>query len=65
MHGVYWLPALDDEGPIDALDATARRAALHIRVKLLAASLRSLSDQVNATGTFLMSGDPARWTPRL
>ena len=23
MHGVYWLPALDDEGPLDALDPAA------------------------------------------
>ena len=44
IQGVYWLPALDAEGPIDALDAPARRQALHIRVKLLAAAMRVLSE---------------------
>ena len=56
VHGVYWLPALDDEGPLDALDAKARRAALHVRVRLLAATLRALTDHVGAHGTFLISG---------
>ena len=56
VHGVYWLPALDDEGPLDALDAKARRAALHIRVRLLAATLRALADHVGPHGTFLISG---------
>ena len=55
MHGVYWLSALDDEGPIGALDAAARRDALHLRVKLLAVAMRSLADHVNASGTFLMT----------
>jgi len=52
VDGVYWLPALDDEGPLGKLDAEARRKALHIRVKLLAATMRALTDE----RTFLISG---------
>jgi len=51
VQGVYWLPALDDEGPLAKLDEAARRDALHVRVKLLAATMRSLA----AEDTFLVS----------
>ena len=44
IHGVYWLPALDDEGALAALDANGRRDALHVRVKLLAATMRALPE---------------------
>ncbi len=54
IQGVYWLPALDDEGDIGALEAADWRQALHIRVKLLAATMRALADQVADTGTFLV-----------
>jgi acyl transferase domain-containing protein len=52
VSGVYWLPALDDEGSLVALDADARRHALHLRVKLLAATMRTLADEQ----TFLVAG---------
>ena len=52
VGGVYWLPALDDEGQLSALDAAARRQALHTRVKLLAATMRALPDE----HAFLVSG---------
>jgi hypothetical protein len=55
VHGVYWLPALDDEGPIGALDADARREALRVRVKLLAIAMRDLTDHIGPAGTFLVS----------
>jgi acyl transferase domain-containing protein/acyl carrier protein/NADP-dependent 3-hydroxy acid dehydrogenase YdfG len=45
VGGVYWLPALDDEGPLPGLDAGARKRALHVRVKLLAATMRALFDE--------------------
>ncbi len=44
INGVYWLPALDPEGPHSKLDARARKAALHTRVKLLAATMRAVPD---------------------
>ncbi len=49
IDGVFWLPALDVEAP--ELDAEARREALHVRVKLLAAAMRVLGP-----GAFLLSG---------
>ncbi|HUA43669.1 MAG TPA: SDR family NAD(P)-dependent oxidoreductase, partial [Solirubrobacteraceae bacterium] len=51
IQGVYWLPALDDEGPLGKLDADARKGALHVRVKLLAATMRRLAGEE----TFLVS----------
>jgi acyl transferase domain-containing protein/acyl carrier protein len=56
IQGVYWLAALDDEGPLGGLDARARRDALHVRVKLLAVTMRALADRVSGEGTFLVSG---------
>ncbi|MBI4944641.1 MAG: SDR family NAD(P)-dependent oxidoreductase [Actinobacteria bacterium] len=44
VHGVYWLPALDDEGPLDALDLAGWREALRRRVKTLHATMRRLFD---------------------
>ncbi|MGZ4664248.1 MAG: SDR family NAD(P)-dependent oxidoreductase [Frankiaceae bacterium] len=52
MHGVYWLPALDDEGPIPAMDAVTWRGALRARGKNLADTLRRLYDH----GPFLVAG---------
>ena len=43
IHGVYWLPALDDEGPLGGLDPAAWREALRVRVKLLAVAMRALA----------------------
>jgi acyl transferase domain-containing protein/NAD(P)-dependent dehydrogenase (short-subunit alcohol dehydrogenase family)/acyl carrier protein len=51
IHGVYWLPALDDEGPLSALEPAAYREALRVRVKLLAVTMRALA----APDTFLIS----------
>ncbi len=45
IHGVYWLPALDDEGPLAKLDAESWQAGLHLRVKLLAIAMRALAEQ--------------------
>ncbi len=50
VTGVYWLPALDDEGPLSGLDPAGWREGLHRRVKLLAATMRLLEP-----GTFLVS----------
>ena len=55
IQGVYWLPALDDEGDVRALEPADWRNALHTRVKLLAAAMRALADQVEGEGTFLVS----------
>ncbi|MFG2006793.1 SDR family NAD(P)-dependent oxidoreductase [Spirillospora sp. NPDC048911] len=45
VHGVYWLPALDDEGPIDEMDLSAWREALRRRVKNLYGLVRPLYER--------------------
>jgi acyl transferase domain-containing protein/acyl carrier protein/NAD(P)-dependent dehydrogenase (short-subunit alcohol dehydrogenase family) len=55
IQGVYWLPALDQEGDVAAMDLAAWREATRVRVKLLYAAMRSLYDQVGPRGTFLVS----------
>ncbi|HSD76052.1 MAG TPA: SDR family oxidoreductase, partial [Solirubrobacteraceae bacterium] len=50
VHGVFWLPALDHEGPLDGLDPAAWHEALRRRVKLLAITMRALPAE-----TFLVS----------
>jgi acyl transferase domain-containing protein len=42
IAGVYWLPALDDEGDLAALDLPAWQEALRRRVKNLYAAMRQL-----------------------
>jgi NAD(P)-dependent dehydrogenase (short-subunit alcohol dehydrogenase family) len=56
IQGVYWLAALDDEGPLSELDLAKWHEGLHRRVKLLAATMRVLSEDVAGPGTFLVSG---------
>ncbi len=51
IAGVYWLPALDDEGDHDELDLGAWSEALRRRVKALYATMRRLWD----TDAFLVS----------
>ncbi len=44
VSGVYWLAALDDEGPIEAMDLAAWHEALARRVKNLYVTMRHLYD---------------------
>ncbi len=55
VQGVYWLPALDVEPLLGEIDLASYRAALHARVKLLYATMRSLYAQIASAGTFLVS----------
>jgi len=55
VQGIYWLPALDDEGPISKMDLSAWHKALQVRVKSLYATMRVLYEQTAAPGTFLVS----------
>jgi len=56
IQGVYWLPALDAEGDINAMDLPAWREALRVRVKSLYSTMRALYEQIVVPGTFLVSG---------
>ena len=55
VQGVYWLPALDDEGSLTNMDLAGWHEALRVRVKSLYATMRILYEQVAAPGTFLVS----------
>ena len=55
ITGVYWLTALDDEGPVNVMDFATWKESLRVRVKLLYATMRHLYDTVGAAGTFLVS----------
>jgi acyl transferase domain-containing protein/NAD(P)-dependent dehydrogenase (short-subunit alcohol dehydrogenase family) len=55
IHGVYWLKALDPEGPVEDMDLPAWREANRVRVKLLYATMRSLYDSIAGPGTFLVT----------
>jgi NAD(P)-dependent dehydrogenase (short-subunit alcohol dehydrogenase family) len=55
VGGVYWLPALDDEGDLAALDQAAFRAEVDRRVKRLHLAARLLYDALGAPGSFLVS----------
>jgi NAD(P)-dependent dehydrogenase (short-subunit alcohol dehydrogenase family) len=52
VQGVYWLPALDDEGPLTAMDVAGWRENLRRRVKALYASMRALYEHT----PFLVTG---------
>ncbi|HKT69340.1 MAG TPA: SDR family NAD(P)-dependent oxidoreductase, partial [Terriglobales bacterium] len=56
VHGVYWLPALDYEGDLHTLNLAGWHEAVGTRVKLLYAAMRTLYEQIAASGTFLVSG---------
>ena len=55
VHGVYWLPALDNEGNLREMDLGSWHEALRVRVKSLYATMRVLYEQIAAPGTFLVS----------
>jgi NAD(P)-dependent dehydrogenase (short-subunit alcohol dehydrogenase family) len=55
LHGVYWLPALDNERALSEMDLASWHEALRVRVKSLYATMRILFEQIAAPGTFLLS----------
>ena len=55
VTGVYWLPALDNEGDLGNMDLAAWREGLRVRVKSLHAVMRTLYEQVAQPGSFLVA----------
>ncbi len=55
VHGLYWLPGLDPEGELAAMDLAAWRQALERRVKLLYAATRKLYESLATAGSFLVA----------
>ena len=56
VHGVYWLPALDNEGNIDHMNLPMWHQAVQVRIKSLYAAMRALYEHIAKPGTFLVSG---------
>jgi acyl transferase domain-containing protein/NAD(P)-dependent dehydrogenase (short-subunit alcohol dehydrogenase family)/acyl carrier protein len=56
LHGIYWLAALDPEGPLDDWDLSTWREALRLRVKSLYSLMRERYEQIAQPGTFLITG---------
>jgi len=52
--GVYWLPALDNEGTLSNLDVPAWHEAVRIRVKSLYTTMRALYESMGQPGAFLV-----------
>ncbi|MBZ5598619.1 MAG: SDR family NAD(P)-dependent oxidoreductase [Acidobacteriia bacterium] len=55
VNGVYWLPALDHEGPLNQMDLAAWHEALQVRVKSLFTTMRALYEPISQPETFLIS----------
>ncbi len=55
VHGIFWLPALDNEGDLRQMDHAGWQEALRVRVKFLYATMRILYEQVSTPTTFLVS----------
>ena len=55
IQGVYWLPALDNEGPLSRMDLAAWHQALQVRVKSFYTAMRTLYEQIAQPGTFLVA----------
>ena len=55
VDGVYWLPALDNEGRFTEMDSAAWHQAVRLRIKLLYTTMRALYEHIAKPGTFLVS----------
>jgi len=55
IQGVFWLPALDIEPPIEAMTLEEWREHNRVRVKNLYTTMRALYDSVSGPNTFLVS----------
>ena len=55
VQGVYWLPALDDEGNLNTMDLPIWHEAVRVRIKLLYTAMRTLYEHIAKPGRFLVS----------
>jgi acyl transferase domain-containing protein/NAD(P)-dependent dehydrogenase (short-subunit alcohol dehydrogenase family) len=55
VHGVYWLPALDDEGDLRAMTPKVWHESVRIRIKSFYTAMRALYEQIAPRGTFLVT----------
>ena len=54
IDGVYWLPALDEEGNLKGLNCSKWHEAVRVRVKLLYATMRALFSDIATSEKFLV-----------
>ena len=55
VHGIYWLPALDQEGALTEINVESWHEAVGLRVKNLYTTMRALYEQIAPAGTFLVT----------
>ena len=55
VHGIYWLPALDNEGPLLKMNPETWHEAVRVRIKNLYLTMRALHEQISAAGTFFLT----------
>ncbi len=55
VHGVFWLPALDDEGDLTRMTLVDWSQAVDLRLKSFYRTMRVLYDQISPAGSFLIS----------
>jgi acyl transferase domain-containing protein/NAD(P)-dependent dehydrogenase (short-subunit alcohol dehydrogenase family) len=55
VHGVYWLPALDNEGPLAEMEPASWHRAVDVRVKALYATMRTVYEHIGKPCTFLVA----------
>jgi malonyl CoA-acyl carrier protein transacylase len=55
IQGVYWLPALDSEPPLEEMELDTWHNLLGQRVKKLFTTMRALYNVINTPGTFLVA----------
>ena len=55
VQGVYWLPALDNEGPLSRMDLNTWHEELRLRIKSLYTTMQTLYEQIAQPGTFFVS----------
>uniref|UniRef100_Q022P4 Beta-ketoacyl synthase n=1 Tax=Solibacter usitatus (strain Ellin6076) TaxID=234267 RepID=Q022P4_SOLUE len=55
VDGVFWLPALDDEGDLTRMNLADWSQAVDLRLKSFYRMMRVLYDQISGAGSFLIS----------
>ncbi len=65
IQGVYWLPALDVEQPLEEMSLDEWRELNRVRVKNLYTAMRALYDSVTGPNSFLVSATRPGRPPRL
>jgi len=55
IHGIYWLPALDQEASLSDMTLESWHDALRVRLQALYLTMRTLNEQISSADRFLIS----------